>query len=293
MIAFVCPHCQQQNTVGDEWAGRQGECPACRQGVEIPAAATPSAAPVVFPCVYCGHKLSVAGAYAGRTGQCPACRRDLQIPLASVPVSAAGPTRPRPTPEPEPDVPEPAGDVVFSCGHCGNKLSVPRQWAGKQGTCPACNRAVRIPAHPAPASPPPRAPAGGKIVFHCVQCGRKASVGAEWAGKPGRCPWCNAALQVPLASTVPGDEPPRETYALADEPDDGRAARPRPPDFGPADYRPPRTRPPYDPADDPVLPRDTGGGDYSAIGWVALIVIFVIGNIILYKATGWILIPRR
>ena len=34
-------------------------------------------------------------------------------------------------------------------------------------------------------------------------------------------------------------------------------------------------------------------GGHPAMGWMIFILIFVVGNIVLYLTTGWVLIPRR
>jgi phage FluMu protein Com len=45
MIALTCPGCGKSLNVKDEFAGKRGKCPHCKQPVTIPA---PAAAPTVM-----------------------------------------------------------------------------------------------------------------------------------------------------------------------------------------------------------------------------------------------------
>jgi hypothetical protein len=299
MIAFACPHCGKNNSVGDEWAGQRGQCPWCNQAIDVPAAVAPSATPIVFPCPYCRHKLSVPGAWAGKTGKCPACSQTLQIPRSSED-SFTGPAPPAPASSPPVPVPEPAAaaaEIVFECGHCRRTLSVPGEWAGKSGQCPSCGQGIQIPAASAPPAPAAPAP-GSPIIFACEHCGRRVSVGSEWAGMRGQCPGCKGDILIPMTSTAS----PKDTYGLADEGEGGQGPLPKqryslPEEADP--HSPRRRKPLYGPGADPPSYRhrtDGGTGDGSnntAIGWLIFFLVFVVGNIILYSTTGWIIIPRR
>ena len=45
MIAFTCPSCSKKLSVKDEFAGKRGTCPHCKQAVVVPqAAAAPAGA---------------------------------------------------------------------------------------------------------------------------------------------------------------------------------------------------------------------------------------------------------
>lgn len=288
MIAFACPHCGQKNSVGDEWAGQRGACPGCNQVVDIPAAPAPSATPIVFACEHCRHKLSVPGAWAGKKGQCPACNQIVPIPASSTTdtftsLAQRQPTVPAPSaPPPAPAPAQAPADIVFKCAHCNNTLSVPSEWAGKKGQCPNCQQAVRIPAASAPAQ------TESEIIFACEHCDRKVCVGSAWAGKQGQCPHCQGTILIPLTST--------RTYGLVeDDPEDERRRQPK---YAPYEEDRRRKKPLYGQDADPPRYRDrtdggSGDGNNSVIGWIAFVLIFVVGNIILYSTTGWIIIPRR
>src|SRR3954467_3541868 len=55
---------------------------------------------------------------------------------ASVPGRGRGPMPPAP------------GMIRFSCGTCGEKLSVPERYAGRKGACPNCGSVNRVPGGP-------------------------------------------------------------------------------------------------------------------------------------------------
>src|SRR5881275_2326238 len=40
MIAFTCPACGRKLSVGDEWVGKNGICPHCKQRAKVPTAAS-------------------------------------------------------------------------------------------------------------------------------------------------------------------------------------------------------------------------------------------------------------
>jgi hypothetical protein len=44
------------------------------------------------------------------------------------------------------------------------------------------------------------------IAFVCRHCGRQNSVGDEWAGQSGQCPWCNQDVEIP-AAPAPSNAP--------------------------------------------------------------------------------------
>jgi len=35
--------------------------------------------------------------------------------------------------------------ITFTCEHCGLRVSLGDEWAGKQGTCPHCQKSVTVP----------------------------------------------------------------------------------------------------------------------------------------------------
>ena len=81
---------------------------------------------------------------------------------------------------------EGAGRMVrFCCEHCGRKITVRDQHAGKRGTCPECGTVIVIPAK------------STVTTFHCQNCGRKIDVPKTYAGKEAQCPSCKDRFVVP------------------------------------------------------------------------------------------------
>src|SRR5206468_9590829 len=69
-----------------------------------------------------------------------------------------------------------------------------------------------------PVAPPngsfPRGAEVAVIAFDCAKCGKRLSVGEEFAGKTSQCPSCGEPTQVPDHSTEepsPSASPPGET----------------------------------------------------------------------------------
>lgn len=119
--------------------------------------------------------------------------------------------------------------IEFPCPHCGKQMRTPDSSAGKKGRCPSCGGVAPIPARAASAAgtagvssgtrsareaASPRQPAGkggaavrtadGKIAFSCGQCGHKVRVPASFAGKKGKCPICQAVVQIPQVAAESG-----------------------------------------------------------------------------------------
>ncbi len=94
-IKFACPHCDRVCKVPPELAGKQGRCPGCRKGVEVPHASTvreserheparPSArAPAQPPARVTEASCPACGAAAPLgTQDCPGCGAPLPSPRA-------------------------------------------------------------------------------------------------------------------------------------------------------------------------------------------------------------------
>lgn len=117
------------------------------------------------------------------------------------------------------------------------------------------------------------------IRFPCPGCQREISVDNSLAGMSGKCSYCGGDMTIPEAFS-PG--------AKTDYDRDNelvRADRPR------GDYRNLDKQNPYERYPDPN--QKQGGGGNAAMGWVIFILIFGVGNVILYATTGWLIIPIR
>ena len=135
-----------------------------------------------------------------------------------------------------------------------------------------------------PVPPPSGQP--GEIPFQCPSCRRLVRVPAQTAGQQWTCPSCNewvhvpggpAAGPTPYAAAPPsGSSPPRyddyggDPYALS--------AQER------AEFE--RLR-----AQQYQGGGGGGGGGNAALGWLIFILIFGVGNVILYMTTGIFIIP--
>lgn len=75
--------------------------------------------------------------------------------------------------------------IRFCCEHCGHKIGVQDEYAGRQGRCSKCGRALVVPQRSV------------LIDFNCENCGRKISVGPSHAGRKGKCPECGQIVVVP------------------------------------------------------------------------------------------------
>jgi predicted RNA-binding Zn-ribbon protein involved in translation (DUF1610 family) len=75
--------------------------------------------------------------------------------------------------------------IRFCCEHCGHKISVRDEHAGKRGKCPSCADVVTVPDKSL------------LIDFNCENCGEKISAVRFRIGKTGKCPKCGLTLVVP------------------------------------------------------------------------------------------------
>ena len=77
--------------------------------------------------------------------------------------------------------------IKFSCEHCGRRVSVRDEHAGKRGKCPRCGRMISVPEKSI------------VVGFLCENCGEKISALRTGIGKKGKCPKCGLTLVVPAA----------------------------------------------------------------------------------------------
>jgi hypothetical protein len=119
--------------------------------------------------------------------------------------------------------------------------------------------------------PVPPAPEG-ESKFFCPECNRLLRVPASLAGQSYQCPRCQNWVPVPSAeqaeaANVPTGHKQDNPYGLSEV--DQRA---------------------YEGMQQPY-PSEGGGMSNAAMGWLIFLLIFVVGNIVLYAATGWFIIP--
>src|SRR4051812_3025573 len=103
---------------------------------------------------------------------------------------------------------------------CGKRFAANDSLAGERVACPACGRAIAIPAPGGQATGTPAAP----IIVACL-CGQRFQAPAHLAGKQVPCPQCGGALFVPAEtgmdplladlSGAPGLAAPQTAWAPA------------------------------------------------------------------------------
>jgi len=100
MIRFYCKNCNQNIKVGDNYAGKKGKCPKCKNMVVIPNPANPATGAVnepdaigqlqeigranelkiTFKCQMCEADIDVSQSCAGQIVECPQCGCYAQSP---------------------------------------------------------------------------------------------------------------------------------------------------------------------------------------------------------------------
>lgn len=140
--------------------------------------------------------------------------------------------------------------IQFHCQSCGKLVATPDAAAGKKGKCPYCAAVMQIPLastatdeEPAPTPPPaPKAApkpsaasslpvatvASEPISFPCPECQGTVRCPGTTAGKKGRCPHCQAIVQIPLVSP-PASSPPPAALKPAPKVPPTPASKPAPP----------------------------------------------------------------
>jgi hypothetical protein len=125
-IRFRCPHCKKPLQVKDHLAGKKAPCPACKKGLVIPSAPTPSASATVPPV---------------KSEQAPAP----VVPPANLEELAAAAFTDEPaTNGKQEEVP---ANIEFICEFCEAPIQAPFAEAGKRMQCPnpECRRLVKVP----------------------------------------------------------------------------------------------------------------------------------------------------
>ena len=140
------------------------------------------------------------------------------------------------------------------------------------------------------------------ISFACPRCGKHFKVREELAGKRAKCS-CGNVLKIPdPAQLPPAETGPNASFAdwLDEEAKPPAPSRHRDPDRKGPDREAGEDYQVAEPELPRVTPRpsvseatkrsddDEGGG---AMSWIVFILIFGVGNAILYYFTGWVIIP--
>lgn len=112
------------------------------------------------------------------------------------------------------DVPPDAdGNILFTCGHCGNTVSAPPETAGMAGECPFCGGEIMIPlASPAlprqdgvpmPANPLASFGILGFVTFVCRACNQEIEAPVNMIGMQAACPSCGTSVYVLAENEIP------------------------------------------------------------------------------------------
>jgi len=134
-----------------------------------------------FHCNQCGELLSSGGARPGESIDCPSCRAPNTVPAADRP-PVVDPSRHEKI-------------IKFDCPHCGQRLSSPASFGGREFECPGCAGRTVVPGEPSTAE---HASENVRTVkFFCSSCGQKLSCDPRWAGHTIECPVCEKPATVP------------------------------------------------------------------------------------------------
>ena len=76
MIRFSCKKCGCRISVNEENAGRNANCPQCKNPLIVPKRSNT----IKIQCTQCGQKISVLSKNAGQTGRCPSCKKPITVP---------------------------------------------------------------------------------------------------------------------------------------------------------------------------------------------------------------------
>jgi DNA-directed RNA polymerase subunit RPC12/RpoP len=89
--------------------------------------------------------------------------------------------------------------IVLTCNNCGQKISTPVKYAGKQIRCGNCQQPLTVPSSESQAPPPKQE----IIKFHCPHCNQKIGLAKSYCGKVVACAKCRNKLRVPTPTNQP------------------------------------------------------------------------------------------
>lgn len=186
--------------------------------------------------------------------------------------------------------------IRAECSECGKRVRAKDEAAGRRIKCPDCGTPIRIPATPDDEPPRRKKPAprkkesydddyggdeygddGGDLDFGALadMAGKSAGLGSgqlepclncgrEIGGRARECPYCGES---PKALKQERREEARRERIRKEKEEEREIRR--------------------------QLAAAEAADDEGGWGWLIFILIFVVGNGILYATTGWIIIPRR
>lgn len=198
--------------------------------------------------------------------------------------------------------------ISVTCPSCGKNHQVQDAMAGMQARC-NCGHVITVPFAAAAAGPSqtPVAPATPITVF-CPSCGQMHNADPQLAGSQAQCP-CGSVITIP-SGPAGGDDlfaPGTLAGGAAASSASGSIGADDEYNLAPEDNRPPAQQ--QNAANELLAKQaaaiaevernqqaayeddDEGGGGIGGI--VIFILIFGVGNFILYQTTGFIIIPRR
>lgn len=242
VIEFHCPACGNLARSPAAAAGRKGKCPNCDATIQIPAEPegdsideedlllgvnesdqddedAPKA--IEFECKGCHNLVRTPLSTAGKKGRCPNCEAVVRIPKQSR--------------HPAGSVAEKEDVIEFACPQCSHSVRTPKSAEGKKGQCPSCKAVVVIPgpggkpAQPkAPTKAQPKAQKSSPpktklppqftadaVTFDCQECGGQVRTPRAAEGKKGKCPHCEAVVQIPTPPRQPAPNKPASKPAAS------------------------------------------------------------------------------
>jgi DNA-directed RNA polymerase subunit RPC12/RpoP len=238
--AVRCPRCDGAQIATSEGtpSPRTGRTVSITKIATAAATARTTVRPgnILFSCATCGFEAQLARHYLGKAIKCPGCHEPQVVAVDHAASEGSGisaaPT-PTPAPGPSPDAdPATAGKELFVCTACSYRARIPAQYIGLAVTCPACDHVgIALRQEPQASTgdtvaisrmrtsepvdvPPAPADEGPQVEFACTSCGFRTKLGASLAGKPIRCPGCQATQVVSSArldgSVAAASEAPAE-----------------------------------------------------------------------------------
>lgn len=106
-------------------------------------------------CSGCSTAIGVPPEAAGKKVRCPKCQTVMMVPAAASGSPAGGArSASKGSASARAQSPGGQGKVIAGCPHCGKKLQLPSNAAGKKVKCPGCSQAFAVPGQSQPAARP-------------------------------------------------------------------------------------------------------------------------------------------